>query len=56
MAVPDALSRLYENEKKGTQMDDREVQRIEKGKKIKEGKWNKHVINNNGQEVWQFDD
>lgn len=49
LAVPDALSRLYEKE------TEKEIKRKERGLKMLEGKAKKHVIEENNQKYWQFD-
>lgn len=50
MAVPDALSRLYQKEE-----TEKEVLRKKRGQAISKGKWNKHVEVIDGEEFWKFD-
>jgi hypothetical protein len=45
LVVPDALSRLYEGEDAETV----------KNSKMKQAKWEKHVVEQEGQEYWRFD-
>lgn len=53
LVTADALSRIYEEETKKANMKKKE--HTEKGKKIVEGRLNKHVIEMDGEQFWRFD-
>jgi hypothetical protein len=53
LVAPDALSRLYEEDKKKIWLPVKSKNLV--GMKVKEGKWKKHVVEIDNCEYWRFD-
>jgi transposase InsO family protein len=55
LVTADALSRIYEEEKKSQLVNEKQKETTEHGRKIKEGVWNKHVVEIEEETYWKFD-